>query len=898
MQIEIRILPKLKAGNILPLNKKIKKNKLRHILSRQSISIAVLPFIFLTLIAMVWLFPRFVKDTEYQNTELSRMIALKVESHLLKSKSVLQGVSNYIRIFTEKSNYELILHSQIQTSESLEAIYIINPDGKVEGVALKTMNPGQEKDLTALDLSGNPLFRKAIRKKQPIWSDTFLSVIGGGISVALAIPSEHHVVMGEIDLGLLTQYLGQIAATKEQAIMVLDRRGQVIADHDGYFTAQQLNLSHIPFIEDSLAGPSASTGEFKLNGKEMKGYIIRTSLIDWNILVATPKKEVYQSIWTGVILFSIIFITTVALSVLGAVVLARRLALKFENLAGHTRDIAAGKQVGEWPVFQVFEFKKLANDIQQMADAIREREAYSRLIFEDSPIPLLVMDPVSFKCLDGNEAVLRLLEIPHHTELIKYSILDFSADVQAGKMDADARIRDHIDQSLKHGFQNYEWVFFSEIKGTWYGDISLVSFQHGRKTLLQMSMIDITKRKIEEARRKNLEKQLIQARKMESIGTLAGGIAHDFNNLLFPILGFAEMALNDLPDGSELKHPLEEVLKGCSKAKDLVDKILIFSRQDNKKHKPIQAQRVIDEVLFSLKGKVPENIEIKKDVSNSGGLIMADAGHIHLIVSNLVANAVFTMKKEGGCLAVKLEDIQILSGGLPGLNLVPGWYVCLNVSDTGPGIAPEIQDMIFDPYFSTRGKGEEKGTGLGLSMVHGIVKSYQGDIIVESRMGKGAAFSVYLPRFVSTGHPEKKIPYEFSDEQGVHILLVDDEKPNLSMMEQMLENLGYQVSSYTNGFYALEAFETVNASFDLVITDLVMPRMSGDLLAGSIKKIVPDIPIILCTGFSERIEERDMSDFHVDAILKKPIIKEELAKTILKVLNIYNLNENQEVDHE
>jgi len=860
----------------------MKISPLRKILSIQTVLIAVLPFFILAIIAVVWFFPRFIKNIDDHQIHLSMIIASKTESHLIRSMTILQGISNSIKVYEDNTRYQEILDSQMASSVSLRAIYVVESSGRISAVSLKKSHAAQANDLLGLDLSRNPLYMNTILQNRAVWSDTFLSLIGGGLSVALAIPANNHIVMGEIDLGLFTAYLKQLASSKDNLIMVLDRRGQVIADQEGVFTAQQLNLGHIPIVQKGIKGSAPVVEDFKLDGKAMTGCVVKAPLADWSVLVAMPKEVALWPVWSTVILFCLVLLVTILTGILLAVVLARRLAFRFENIAEHARKVAIGEKARDWPKFNITEFEELATDIQHMADAIKEREEYNRVLFADSPIPMLVMDPASSTFTDANEAALRILDLENLDTISGKTMPDFSVPDQPGGTSAGTAFRNHVQNAMANGFTTFEWFFQRAPKDQWYGDVALSVFHHGEEILLQMSIKDITKQKMEKIRRKKLEEQLRQAQKMESIGTLAGGIAHDFNNILFPVMGYTEMMMADLPDDSSMHGPMQEVLKGCIRAKDLVEQILTFSRQADKEYKPLKVNLIVKEILKLSRSTLPTTIEIQQKVSQKTGLVLADPTQIHQIVMNLVTNAFHAMEEDGGILTVELHEEECLPDSLPTLELSPGWYICLTVKDTGTGMTPETMTTIFDPYFTTKEKG--KGTGLGLAVVHGIVKNYKGDIMVESEPGKGTTFKVYLPRIVPQADTKGKPKQQINLAGSGHILLVDDEKPIAMMIEQMLIRLGYEVTSRTSSPDALERFANSPEHFDLIITDMTMPNMTGDELAGEIKKIRPEIPIIMCTGFSEKVSGHKADHLPVDEILMKPVLREDLAKAVIKVL--------------
>ncbi len=398
---------------------------------------------------------------------------------------------------------------------------------------------------------------------------------------------------------------------------------------------------------------------------------------------------------------------------------------------------------------------------------------------------------------------------------------------------------------------------------------------------------DITERKRMETEKKKLETMLRQAQKMEAIGTLAGGIAHDFNNILFPILGYSEMLLNDAPDDSDLKHDLNVIFNGAERARDLVKQILAFSRQREYELKPLKLHLIVKEALKLIKAVMPATIDIKQNVSKDCGLVMADYTQIHQVAMNLFTNAYHAMEKKGGKLNVTLKEVDLRVGDLrvdhlKNMLINPGTYVCITVSDTGIGMDQNIIDRIFDPYFTTKKEG--KGTGLGLAVVHGIIKSHGGYVSVYSEPDKGTELHVYLPVIknqqktgqINTGHIKKG---------NERILVVDDQKMIIEIQQKMLKRLGYNVTALTSSLEALKTFQANPDNFDLIITDMTMPSMTGDQLAQKIMAIRTDIPIILCTGFSEKMSNEKAESLGIKDFLMKPVLLNDLSLTIRRVLD-------------
>jgi PAS domain S-box-containing protein len=410
---------------------------------------------------------------------------------------------------------------------------------------------------------------------------------------------------------------------------------------------------------------------------------------------------------------------------------------------------------------------------------------------------------------------------------------------------------------------------------------SFVARSHAPASMLSIFR-DITEIKMLQKEQIAAEAKLQQALKMESIGTLAGGIAHDFNNILSSIIGYTELSLDDVDRNTVLADNLREVYTAGLRAKDLVKQILTFARQADEEFKPVQVDNIVKEALKFLRSSVPTSIEIRQNIE-SDSLIMADPTQVYQIVMNLCTNAAQAMDEKGGVLSVGLTDVRHDAGFTKtDEDLNPGNYLKFSVSDTGSGIPPEVMKSIFDPYFTT--KAPEEGTGMGLATVHGIVKNYGGEIMVESEVEKGSTFTVYLPitKKRTGAAPYRKEELPSGTER---ILFIDDEAPIAKMGGQTLERLGYTVSIRTSSIEALELFRSKPNDFDLVITDMTMPNMTGDKLASELMNIRSDIPVILCTGYSKKISDETALEIGINAFAYKPIIKLELAKTVRKVLD-------------
>ncbi len=391
-------------------------------------------------------------------------------------------------------------------------------------------------------------------------------------------------------------------------------------------------------------------------------------------------------------------------------------------------------------------------------------------------------------------------------------------------------------------------------------------------------------RKQAEKEKEKLQARIRQSEKIEAIGTLAGGIAHDFNNILGIILGNTELAFDNLSEKEPTRLNLEEIRKACLRARDIVRQLLRFARKTDQKRNPIKLLEVIEDSLKFLRATIPANIDICHDFQVENDTILADSTQIHQVMINLGTNAFHAMQETGGCLGIKIENVLLTEDPRTSHHdLGSGNYLKLTVSDTGHGISPEHKDQIFDPYFTTKDVG--KGTGMGLSLVHGIVKSYGGEISVDSEPQKGTTVYIYFP-VVEEKAPVKET--EIAERLPVgneRILFVDDEESNVYVGRNRLERLGYQVETRRCPVEALELFQAAPDQFDLLITDMTMPQMTGDQLVKEILKLRPDMPAILCSGFNEKIDEEKAMEIGIRQYIEKPYDKDFMAKIVRKVLD-------------
>jgi PAS domain S-box-containing protein len=394
--------------------------------------------------------------------------------------------------------------------------------------------------------------------------------------------------------------------------------------------------------------------------------------------------------------------------------------------------------------------------------------------------------------------------------------------------------------------------------------------------------VDITEKVRAQEEKANLEQQLIQSQKMEAIGTLAGGIAHDFNNVLAAIMGYVELAMFDALPGSKVHEELDQVLKATNRATDLVRQILTFSRKTGQERQPIDPEQLVGEALKLIRATLPTTIEIRQHLQSDGAKVLANATQMHQVIVNLCTNAAHAMEENRGILEVRLDKKEFKGSAAGQHGVSPGPYLEISISDTGHGIPPVLKQRIFDPYFTTKAKG--KGTGMGLAVARGIVQSHGGAIDVDSEPGKGTCFHILFP--LTTTMIEVSSEKRESLPTGTEsVLFVDDEPVLVDLGQQMLTHLGYKVTCYEDSQKALELFQEDPYRFDLVITDTTMPNMTGDIFASQLLALRPDLPVFLCTGYSEQLTQDKATRIGIAAFLMKPLSISDLALTLRSTLD-------------
>jgi PAS domain S-box-containing protein len=812
-----------------------------------------------------------------QQDQMARDIATDVETYLRSAGNTLHSVA----LLTDSVDTDdLDSHMQVlqRTSGYYNAIQYIDAEGM-----LRAMAP-PDRYRIGFDLSYQDFFDLDAVPTNMKVSRPFLSSVSGQPVAQVAWPAvSGGVVVGDLNLGTLQDMLTSAHnAIEDRTFFIASSTGTLLAHSDFELVDQQANVANLPVFKQANNGNvrplSFSKGHWLLSSAAVvprSGWLIllqssvATAIVPYMRLTGVGSI-LYICLWLGV---SVGFRNRIRRNVVHPLILLteRANALETGDFSDATAIPRPNEAFAEVRALEI-SFSEMRRGIQLRESALKQNELRYRGIVEDQ---------TELICRTLPDRTLSFVNLAfcRYFQRTGRNLLGTAYDALIAKEDQGMIASRFAALSTAHPVDTVEsrnlppgqlvrWVQWTN-RAIYDANDDLIEYQCvGR---------DVTERK-------DLELQLMQAKKMEAIGDLAGGIAHDFNNILGPIIGYSDMVLSDIPPGSRAARHVRQISKAGARAKDLVNQILTFSRRQATTPEPISMQGVLHEALDLLRSSIPSTIDFRLSITEAPYFVYADSTQIHQIIMNLCTNAYHAMRETGGILGVSLAQVEVALNDSPAAaGLRQGLYVELLVTDSGHGMSRQVLDRIYEPYFSTKAKG--RGTGLGLSTVHGIVKGLQGEISVRSEVGTGSTVRVLLPAISGLdlgAAPRTTAAIPTGTER---ILAVDDDPDIASLVKTMLEDLGYTVSAYTSSVALLHDFEKHPDICDLVITDMTMPSATGAEIARRVLLARPELPVVLCTGFSDQMDENTARDLGIAAFLMKPIARKDLAECVRNALD-------------
>jgi len=905
---------------------------LRFIIARYAVVSAGFPFLIMLLLGFFWLIPLADRELDNNQRQLAVAVANQVESYLRNARSSTASIASFCEDQGTTHDLKMIqrmLVTNVRILKRLKSCYLVDKSGRIAAISIAG-RPALQQELLGVDLSRNPLFATTIGQGEEQWSDSYLSIVGGGISVASAIPLRDRVLIGELDLGRLSKYLDRINSAENERIFVLDRRGQVVADRGGKYTAQQLNLSNYPIVSRGLRENRSMAGDIVFEGRKMAGSLYRIPELNWSVLVAQPRAEANSQLLTSASIAGLGLMAALLLSGVLVFPFTRTLIRRLEQLADHASSVAAGNAHLAWPSSRIAEFNNLAGSLQRMsgslqeraeslADEVRVREMVEETLRERNEDLAAAEEELRqqvdelFSAQEGlkqSEEAYRtvadwtydweywlspekkfIYTSPSCERITGYRSQEFLADpdliVRITHPDDREAMREHFDACATHGGHGLMDLETLEFKLE-ARDGTILWIEHSCRPVFNAQghylgrracNRDITERRL-------LEMQIHQQQKLEGIGLLAGGIAHDFNNLLLPILVCAEMIGMDSAEDGQVQKRADMILEAGHKAKNLVKQLLTFSHKQELQSQNYDLNEIVGSFSGMLRRTIRENIELKEHLSSTPCRIMADRIQIEQILLNLAVNAMDAITDNGG---ITVETGHLVFEGEfcrlhPGI--MPGKYVMMAFSDTGSGMDDATLAHIYEPFFTTKPVG--RGTGLGLSTIYGIVKQHGGTIDVYSTQGKGTTFKIYFPETESTEEAETAttLPRDSKTVQNGVILLVEDNAMVLTTVRAILEKQGYLVLAAALPEEAMELARTAGSSIDLLVSDVVMPQMSGPDLYECLVEMLPGLRGIFMSGYANSAVVHKGQLREGVNFIAKPFTSEALLDKVIELLGL------------
>jgi PAS domain S-box-containing protein len=759
-------------------------------------------------------------------------------------------------------------------------VCIINAQGQVESfVAPDT------------DLKMEPVPEPLLEKLRAGATWEVLPDSGGEPTLFLLRPLDgERYALGALRTDYFVELQSAIAFGKKGHAVIVDRRGRVIAHPNPQWRTTMRDLSALEPVRRMMEGETGVAGFFSpsLQEEVITGFSTVPE-VGWGVLIPQPLSElathvrlVQRAVWL------VIGLALLCAAFLGVLV-SRWLSTPLRRIGLVAERFANGEYEARVPALGVLHTREaaiLATQFNSMADEVTR--SWQERSTSEQRFRAFAQIAADWFWETDLQQVFTYVSPPsepgrhHGGAVVGHHWREHVCGDPEGS--AIARIQSCMDRTAP--FDDAELQVLGEDGQPMYVAISGRPVHDTAGNIVGYRGVtrDITARLNAEERLRQAQQdaQHRQAQKMEAIGVLAGGIAHDFNNILSAILGYTDLALREVSPSGPAAQYLQEVLTAGRRAQSLVLQILTFSRASEPERVPVQLRLIVKEALKLLRASLPTTIDIRQDIDHDDATVLADPTQMHQVLMNLCANAEYAMRDTGGVLEVRLDTVELDTGvAAHYAELAPGSYVRLTICDTGHGILPEVASRVFEPFFTTKGVGQ--GTGMGLAVVHGIVTSHGGAIRLQSTPGQGTTCEVYLPRLDMVVDDPTSRDDSLPLGKGV-ILFIDDEEAIVRVGQRMLERLGYQAVVCTSSLAALETFRQTPQYFDLVITDQTMPHLTGEALACELRRIRPDIPIILCTGFSHTIDADKAQAQGIDAFLMKPLVARDLGLAIQHVL--------------
>ncbi len=839
---------------------------------------STLPVALLGLVVLHFTAQSLEHEINSKNLLLSKIFINQIERYLDEPLKDLGALKKVLQKHSPDSNNSRVLFFELlERHEYFLKFILTDKNGYVVNVF------PHDEDLLGMDMSGRAFFKEVMTSAKNYWSSVFISSPHNIPVAALSLPFGEGIITAHLNLTRLSEITGKLSETEKIIVSVTDQTGTYLSHSNEKNVLQREMDPNYNRLKKMYQGEIFGI-DMMHNSMKFTCHVGFVRQTGWSVMISQPFEKSYMPVKriSWIILSATVFIFL--FSFLVSFRYATKITKAFNKFLASLRTIARGDYDTRVTGIQYSEFIEFSDNVERMARKIKERK---KRILESQRMFRAVFnaDAVGTSIVDRSGTYQMVND--KWTEITGYSMSDLSEHTNLSiTHPEDRKMMEAFLQGVYDGSRlsgRLEKRIIRKDGVTLWVDNTMAIIEEDNDFRYIVGMlVDNTDRKKAEEERRQLESKLQHAFKMEAVGSLAGGIAHDFNNILAAILGYTDLAKDDTDKNSQVAGYLDQIMLAGNRAKDLVRQILTFSRQSDTGRTTFKLEKVIEEAIKMLRPSIPTSIEIHQEIDSDIGYIFANPSKLHQVLINLCTNSFQSMEEEGGMIEISLKKKSLSAEDLrhiPGVKA--GSFACLIVKDSGPGIPPQVREKIFDPYFTTKDFG--KGTGMGLSIVHGIVSNYGGFITLDEKTDKGATFLVFLP-IVEKDVDQSQMESSVIPTGEESILFVDDEEVIVNMGKSMLEKLGYTVTASTSSREALDLFKQDPEKFDLVITDQTMPGMTGAELSVRLLEIRPDIPIIMCSGYSSVISEEKAMAIGVKKFALKPLTKKDLTRLVRTVL--------------